>query len=51
LLDARDAHGRTPLDVALGVTAPGQSRLVRLNPVRERTPAALRQLLGQAGLE
>jgi uncharacterized protein len=48
-LDAKDKFGRTPLDVALGVRAPGDPPVDRqLSPVRGKSAALLRELMGLA---
>jgi len=45
-LDVKDTRGRTPLDVAQGVRAPGESQRMNTSPLRAASAAFLRQSSG-----
>ena len=47
-LDVKDKRGRTPLDVAQGVRAPGESQRMNTSPLREASAAFLRRSSGAA---
>jgi hypothetical protein len=42
-LDEADKRGRTSLDVAQGVRAPGEAQRMKTSPLREASAAFLRQ--------
>ena len=41
--DMKDTRGRTPLDVAQGVRAPGEAQRMKTSPLREASAAFLRR--------
>ncbi|MEP7304000.1 MAG: ankyrin repeat domain-containing protein [Acidobacteriota bacterium] len=47
-LDVKDKRGRTPLDVAQGVRAPGEAQRMNTSPLREASAAFLRRSSGAA---